>query len=593
MRGTPFLIRMSKKYSIIGMLSFFILGCTCDFGLDSFGQSNAESKPGGPIAVVFHLDGAMPHYTDSAALLQEPGMSQEKFEKLMKKARQDILVQEIILHFSAFQMGFARTQEIGEIIARTAKEKPVTCVLEAADNKSYWMAASVCPKIILAPAGGLDIIGLSMESVYLKELLDKLGIQADMLAVGKYKSAAENVTRNDMSADAREAAESLLKDINNRFISAIATGRKINKEKVIQLIDSGPYTAVDAKKHGLVDEVDSIATVMNKLSKKYKGGVRADYGKKPPKEMDFSDLMKLLSGGGASHANDDTPKIAIIPAIGSINSGKNAGGMLSGSQAVYDIELIDFLQKAAADESVKAVVLHIDSPGGSALASDNIWEAIRIVAAEKPVVASMGDVAASGGYYIASAADFIYAGDNTITGSIGVVGGKMVLGDGLNHIGVHSDAIRLGKNAGMMSPFQPFTETEQKVILRSMETIYELFLKRVSEGRSLKTETVRKYAEGRIWTGAQAKKYKLVDELGSITDAIKKAKELADVEGVEAVLYPPPKTFMETLGEQLTGDDVRIQLAREFESSRRALELGALLKRETVLTFCPYVFSIE
>ncbi|MBN2525760.1 MAG: signal peptide peptidase SppA [Deltaproteobacteria bacterium] len=589
----PFAAKISHIFVGILFWTGLISGCTCDFGLDSFGTSTSKKDDGGPIAVLFHLDGAMPDFTDEGVFFSEPGMSRDKFSKLMKKAKSDILVQEIIVHFSAFQSGFARLNEIGAVIQDTAKDKPVTCVLESADNKSYWMAAGNCPKIILAPAGGLDVIGLSMEGVYLKELLDKIGVQADMLAVGKYKSAAENVTRNDMSVDAREATESLLKDINERFTSTIAKGRKLDQNKVKTLIDEGPFTASQAKKHGLVDEVKSISSVIAELSDKYKGGVKSDYGKKPQKEMDFSDLMKLLSGGG-ENKKDDTEKIAIIPALGPINSGKNKGGMLSGNQAVYDFELIDNLMTAARDESVKAVVLRIDSPGGSALASDNIWEAVQILAKQKPVVASMGDVAASGGYYIASAADYVYADANTITGSIGVVGGKMVLGEGLNQIGVHSDSVKLGKNAGMLSPFQPFSDDERHVILTSMKSIYELFLNRVSKGRNLKVDDVRQIAEGRIWTGAQAKKFGLVDALGNLSEATDKARELGKAKGVKAILYPAPKTFMEILGEQLSGGaDAKVQLLKEFDATRRALELGLLMKNERVLTFCPYIFSIN
>ncbi|MBN2717103.1 MAG: signal peptide peptidase SppA, partial [Deltaproteobacteria bacterium] len=500
-RRTSTLLMAAAITAFVGLMAV-----SCDF--DSIGKKDAASPEGGPIAVLFHLDGAMPDFSNDSAVFSEPGMSRDKFARLMKKAKSDILVQEIIVHFSAFQSGFARLNELGAIIAEAAQEKPVTCVLESADNKSYWMAAASCPKIILAPAGGIDIVGLAMEGVYVKELLDKIGVTADMLSVGKYKSAAENVTRNDMSADAREATESLLKDINGRFISTIARGRKIEKSKVQKIIDNAPYTAQQSQKLHLVDDVKSIATVVNELSEKYKGGVKSDYGKRPPREMDFSDLMKLFSGSEAKKA-DDSSKIAIIPAIGPINSGKNTGNILAANQAVYDIELIDNLLDAARDESVKAVVLRIDSPGGSALASDNIWEAIRIVSSKKPVVASMGDVAASGGYYIASATDYIIADSNTITGSIGVVGGKMVLGDGLRQLGVHSDSVRLGQNAGLYSPFSVFSDEERKVIQSSMESIYELFLSRVSVGRDIKVDDVRTIAQGRIWTGAQAKKHRL------------------------------------------------------------------------------------
>lgn len=575
------------------LVSAVFISCTCDFGLDGLGDEESGSE-GGPIAVLIHMDSTIPDYSDEGALLGDPGMSRDKFSRIMNKAANDILVQEVIIHFSTFQAGFAQLKELGAIIKKTAKEKPVTCVIESADNKSYWMAARSCPAIVLAPAGGLDIIGLAMESVYLKDLLDKVGVKADMMAVGKYKSAAESVTRNEMSEDARHATESLLNDINQRFISDIAHGRKIDKSKVRALIDSGPFTAGQAKKNGLVDEVKSIASVVAELSEKYEGGVKSDYGKRPPKEMDFSDLMKLLSGGSSRKKDDTKAKIAIIPVIGPINSGKNQGNMLSGSQGVYDVELIDNLLKAANDDSVKAVVLRIDSPGGSALASDNIWEAVRIVEKKKPVVTSMGDVAASGGYYIAAATNFIYADENTITGSIGVVGGKMVIGDGLGQLGVHSDGVKLGQNAGMYSPFQPFTDSERQVVQTSMRSIYDLFLSRVSKGRDLKVEAVRDVAEGRIWTGAQAKEFGLVDEMGNLANAIDKARELGKAKGVKAVLYPAPKTFMEMLGEQLSGSgDVRLQLVRSFDASKRALELGVLLQKEQVLTFCPFVFSIE
>ena len=504
----------------------WLLFCTlsvagCDLDMESL-EDSMDPEDGGPVAVVFHLDGDMPEFDDPGAMFGPPGPTQQRLLRLLKKASRDLLVQEIVIHVHALPTGWARAAEIADGISKAAKHKPVTCLLESADNLTYWMAARACPRILAAPAGGVDLIGLSMETVYLREMLDALGIEADMMSVGRYKNAAENLLRNDMSPDAREASQSLLDDLSFFFIADIAKGRKLDKKKVKDLVDGGPYTAAAAKKKGLVDDISTLAALMHALGAKYEGGVVTDYGRTPPKEMDLAELLKLFSGDTSSPA-DDEPRIAIIPVIGTINSGIDQGGFPGSSEAVYDITLIENLMAAGDDEAVKAVVLRIDSPGGSALASDNIWEAVSALARKKPVVASMGDVAASGGYYIASAAEVIFAQETTITGSIGVVGGKIVIANGLSRIGIHRDGVETAERAGMMSPMRPFTDDERKDVLASMQHIYQLFVRRVAQGRDLKKEDVLAVAEGRVWSGKQAKEHHLVDRFGGLSDAIDQA----------------------------------------------------------------------
>ncbi|MBN2803238.1 MAG: signal peptide peptidase SppA, partial [Deltaproteobacteria bacterium] len=583
-------INKNKVINIVIILSF-ILFAGCDLGL---GEEEKDTvKPKGPIAALFYLGGTLPEFSGESNPFSGQEMSQFTLKKRIEKASTDLLVQEIVIHMGAIGTGWARASEIEDILKNAAKKKPLTCIIESADNKTYAVAASSCPKISIAPAGSVDIIGLGMESLYLKDLLDMIGVKADMLHVGKYKSAAENVTLNEMSDEAREASNSLLSDINSRFISLIASSRKLQKDKIAAIIDNAPYTANQAKKAGLIDNVESIGAVLSRLNKKYKGGVVSNYGKSEPQKFDFTSIVKMFSGDKEDKQKDNASKIAIIPVLGTINSGPAANNFLGGESSVHDLELINILLQAANDDSVKGVVLRIDSPGGSALASDNIWEAVRELKKRKPVVTSMGDVAASGGYYIACATDYIFANPDTITGSIGVVGGKIVIGEALEKLGAHKDGVMLSKRSAIMSPFTPFSEDEKKTVYLSMERMYKLFVNRVSEGRNLKEADILKIAEGRVWTGSQALEIGLVDKMGTLEDAISKAKVLSKTKGVKAVLYPKPKSFMETLGEQLSGQDVTLKYINSFKAGRAALSFGLLLSRNKVLAFSPYLYEIE
>jgi protease-4 len=535
----------------------------------------------------------MPQFDSTGGIFSSSLLSQRRFLKLLNRAKTDSFVKEVIIHIDSPRFGWARADEISRAISTLSKTKPVTCLLESADNMSYWMAVGSCSRLFVAPAGSVDLIGLCAEAVFLKNMLDRFGIQADMMSVGKYKSAAENLTRTNMSEPAKEATKSLLSDLTGQFTLKIAKGRKLDTQKVKELIDSGPYTPLDAKKAGLVDDVKSISTLLSTLQNRYKGGVKTDYGKKPAKQLNLSELLKMFGTGQSEPDSDKLPKVAIIPVIGPINGGMGGNELLGTDSAVFDMPLINTLLKAAKDNSVKAVVLRIDSPGGSALASDNIWEAVSILARKKPVIASMGDVAASGGYYIASAATEIYAGKTTITGSIGVVGGKIVFGNAMENFGVTSDIVKMGKNSNIMSPIHPFTDTERATIMKSMKDVYYLFIKRVSKGRKLETKDIFPIAQGRVWSGTKALKFSLVDKEGTLDDAIARAKELAGFQGIKASVYPKPKSFMEILGEELTGQSTQLKALSLIPHGFAAINMGLLLAKEQVLTFTPFVLDIR
>lgn len=564
-------------------------GCGVDLAPQA---SQPETK--GPCAVLLEVDGTMPSFPSTASPFEPFATSQHKLESLFDRAAKDINVQEIVVRFGAPQIGWARGSELADALARMAASgKPVTCHLDAADNLTYWIAARSCPRVTVAPGGGIDLVGLALEAVFLKELLASMGVTADMLHIGKYKDAAEALTNTEMSPESREAAESLVAALHDELVAGIAAGRKKDAAAVAGLVDGGPYTAKAAVAAGLADAVETLPGQLERLRDKYAGGVVDDYGKEPAKPFSLTELFSLLGGSQEKEA-EPSPRIALVSAVGPIVSGGGGDDLFGGMEVVDDLALAGALSEASRDASVKAIVLRIDSPGGSALASDNLYEAIRAAARRKPLVASMGDVAASGGYYIAAASTEVFASGSTLTGSIGVVGGKIVIGEGLGKIGVRTGAVERGRRASIASPFRPFSEEERALVTAQMREAYDLFVDRVAEGRSLPREQVLAAAEGRVWTGKQALERKLVDRLGALGAAIERARELSGAAGVPAELYPAPKSFMEELGEKLSQQGgAAFSFARRTAVGRRALAMGGLLLDNRVLAFAPLSLEVR
>ncbi|MCP4196496.1 MAG: signal peptide peptidase SppA, partial [Proteobacteria bacterium] len=527
-------------------VALFIVGC----GLDQESSVPGDIRIQGPAAVFFSLDGSMSEFPTPSGIFSATQISQYRLEQLLKKATDDAQVKEVVVHFGTVQISFARAGELASALKQvTARGKQLTCHIDAANNLTYWMAATACPRILVSPAGGVEALGLSLEAVYIRDLLASLGITADVLNIGKYKDAAEPLTRNGMSPESREAATALLFELHHLFIEGIAVNRKLDPTNVQQLIDSGPHDATQAVKLGLADEVLTLDAYLDTLQDKYMAGVIDSYGKKEPKPFSIFDLIGMLSDKKEKDQQSKHPRIAIVPVIGPISSGP-AEGPFPGMEMVQDMVLNKTLREIARDDSVKAVVLRIDSPGGSALASDNIWNAVMALKAKKPVIASLGDVAASGGYYVASAATEAFASPSTITGSIGVVGGKIVLSKAAEKLGINTERISTGNRASLQSPFSPFSKDERQVLSKLMQSAYDLFVDRIAEGRNLERSKVREIAEGRVWTGSQAVKLGLIDTLGNLADSLERARVLAALPvGTKVEILPKPKNFFELLSE--------------------------------------------
>jgi protease-4 len=395
-------------------------------------------------------------------------------------------------------------------------------------------------------------------------------VAAEILQVGEFKGAGEPLTRDSMSPALRAQYESFVGDLYEQLVERVAADRGLSEERVRNLIDVGVFTPEAARNEKLIDAVgyedEVVAAVADRVGEESPKLARDYAERKFDQELSgvggLVTLMELFSGRKQAAPLGKNRRIAVVHVTGEIREGKGADDLLMGGAAGSET-VMKAIRDAAKDDEVAAIVLRIDSPGGSALASDLIWrEAER---AKKPVVASLSDIAASGGYYIAAAADRIVAAPGTLTGSIGVVGGKVAVGEALGKVGVHTDVVSKGKNAGWLSMQEPFTAGEREAFMATMKEVYRLFTSKVAAGRKLDQATVEKLAEGRVFTGRQAKANGLVDRLGTLDDAIDEAKKLAGIdadEAIDRVLLPEPRSlFDDLLGATATGGDPVARMA--------------------------------
>lgn len=481
----------------------------------------------------------------------------------LDKAAKDDAVTGVVLKLDGPQIGRGKLNEFRQAIGRIrAKGKKVVAYMDTAGSGDYLVAAS-CDEVVMPESGVLMLLGVRSEVSFYKNLFDLVGLKAEMLRVGEYKSAAEPYSRTEMSKEFREELEQVLGDFYDQMVETVATGRKLDPEKVKAAIDNGPHTAAAAKELGLITRVayeDELTGILKgdkadttiKLAKKY--------GKKKI-DTDFSGfagmvkMMNMLMGLEPQTRRSNNPKIAVIHATGMIMPGQSSSDILGDSVLGGDT-LVKAIEKAASDATVKAIVLRIDSPGGSALASDLIWRAIEKV--EKPIVASMGDVAGSGGYYIAMGADTIFAEPGTITGSIGVVGGKIALEGLYNKVGITTSVVARGKNSGILSTTTGFTDSEREAMTKLLLDIYKQFTEKAAKGRKMEYAKLEKLARGRIYSGATALKLGLIDKLGTLEDAVEHAKQLAKLgpdDKVERLILPKPTSPLESLFGPLNPDE--------------------------------------
>ncbi len=531
----------------------------------------------------------------------------------LDKAARDESLDAVILHISDPSIGWAKLNELRVGIQKMrAKGRKVYAWMESADTKGYLIAAA-CDQIVLPESGMLMLPGLRAEVSFYKNLFDKLSIEPQMLRVGEFKSAAEPYSRSEMSPAFREEMEAILDDYYRQIVETISAGRKLTPEQVKAIIDTGLHTAADAKKLGLIDVVgyeDAIESLIKGDDKTAEVKITKGYGKKKI-DTDFSGftgmakMMNLMMGVEPTTRKSTAPKIAVINATGAIMSGASSTDMFFGEQTMGSTTMIKAIRQARDDSTVKAVVLRVDSPGGSALASDLMWHELEALDGKKPFIVSMGDTAASGGYYIAMGADRIFAEPGTLTGSIGVVGGKIAFEKFYEKIGITTSVVMRGKNSGVLSPTTAFSETERTAMQKMLNDIYAQFTTKAAAGRKMDVEKLEKMARGRVYTGSQALQLGLVDELGTLADAIAFAKKSAGMDPdakMERLDLPKPTSPFESLFGPIdpsstslgaTGSALLKSLPEEIASQLRGLSIYDLLAKERVLTVLPYRVQVK
>jgi len=528
------------------------------------GDQPPEEKPRNIVAV-FRLDGPVTEVPtdDFLQMLSAPGTSLKELVARLSKAAADPEVKAVvILPGSYWMIGSAQAEELRTALASVRQQgKEVFVHADSLILQQYVLACGAS-RISVVPAGDVLIPGLHASSLHVRGLLDKIGVKPDFLTEGAYKSAAELFMREQPSPEADEMMNWLMDSWYAHFKAQIAEGRQADPGKVQAWLDSGLFTAEQAKASGLIDAVEQRQDFEAMLKERYGEDVLFEkrYGRKSQPELDLSSpfgILKIWAQflGGPEKKSEPRPAVGIVYVDGPINLGKGIGNPFGGNLGAFSSDVREALEKAAADDSIKAVVLRIDSPGGSVTASEIILDATRRVKARKPFVVSMGDVAGSGGYYVACAADTIFADATTLTGSIGVLGGKLATTEMWKKIGITFKEYKRGQNAGIFSTDDVFTPSERERMRALLDEVYDVFKKHVTEIRGSRLKKpVEELAGGRVYTGTQALELGLVDRLGTLSDAVAFAADQAKLKDYGVRVVPEPKNFLEQLSERVSGD---------------------------------------
>jgi protease-4 len=513
-------------------------------------------------------------------LVHQPPTLREMIANI-RKAKDDPRVKAMVIRPQATGALWGQLQEIRAVLEEfRGAGKALTAYLEFGASQEYYLA-SAADRIVMMPAGQLDLTGVATYELFLRGALDKLGVYPDLLHIGDFKTASNTLTEKTFTAAHREMTESLNRDWYDELVRAIATGRKKSAEEIRAAIDQGPFDAEAAQRLGLVDAIAYEDQIDDEGPTAGTRRIEADtYARVPPQPREWG------SNG----------RIALLYAVGTIASGRSSYDS-PGANVIGSDTFSQWLRKVRVDPDIRAIVVRVDSPGGSAIASEVIWRELMLTREIKPVVVSMGDVAASGGYYIAVPAHVIVAQPGTLTGSIGVVTGKFVLEGAADKLGIGTEAVSHGAQAQIYSPFRPFTPDERARIEAQMEGTYELFVSRVAEGRQTEASKIDAVAQGRVWTGRQAHELKLVDELGGLDRAIQIAKERAKLDpkkDVDLVVYPPKRSIFDVVANPF-GTTVSVGLdtwlrrpgTQAIDSTLRVLER---FRRGEMLMLMPNIF---
>jgi protease-4 len=542
------------------------------------GPSSGGALFGGSTYLDIEVGGELPEApppSSFGSFLERQPTSLRTYVASLDRAAGDPNVKAVLLRAGVLtDAGWGKVQELRSAVVRFRKSgKPVYGYVEFCGNKEYYLLTA-CTKVYALPTAILQVAGLSAEVTFFRKSLDKLGIQAQFEGVGKYKNAPNTFTESSFTEPHREQMTALVDSLFSQYLDGIAQGRGKTRDEVRALVDRGPFDGPEALRAGLVDGL----MYQDELEPKLGGASRVTAGR------------YARSGGG--FFLDRRPKLALVYAVGDIVPGESQSSGLAGDFAGSDT-IGRAIRTARTDSDIKAIVFRIDSPGGFGPAADAIRREVQLAQKEKPVIVSMGDLAASGGYYVTIGSGAIIAQPGTITGSIGVFSGKFSVRGLYDKLGISKEILARGAHAAMFSTYRPWNEDERSKIRTQNVAFYEDFVQKVATGRGKSYDEIDAVAQGRVWTGADAIKAGLVDRLGGLDEAIALAKEKARIprsQSVSLVVLPEPKGFLEMLVQRQEDDAV----ARVLPLDVRALVHWARsLSTEGPLARLPFALNVH
>ena len=519
------------------------------------------------------------------------GNTVRAFVDNLHKAKRDARITSVLLMPTSLDLPYwAKVQELRDAIVDFRKSgKKVIAFLEYGGDREYYLA-SAADRVFLLPTSPLDLTGVASYEIFLRGVLDKIGAYPDFLHIGDYKTATNQLTEKHMTAAHREMTEALNRDAFNQLVHGIAQGRRKSDAEVRGLLDRGPFLPEEALRAGLVDDL-AYEDQLDDRVPELRGRARE------VRRIEGSAYSRI---DARSVGYQPRSRVAVLYAVGAITSGKSSFDPLNGA-AVGSDTFVEQIRQVRDDDSVKAIVLRVDSPGGSSVASDVIWRELMITRDQKPsrpLVTSMSDLAASGGYYISLPGQVIVAQPGTLTGSIGIYTGKIVTGGALEKLGVTSDTVKAGANADIYSPFSRFTPEQRERVQAFMKGFYDGFVDKVAQSRHTTPQKIDAIAQGRVWTGAQARERGLVDALGGLDEAIAIAKQRARIpadEDVEIVTYSPRRSIYEALADQFRGGSSLglwglLATARDARAVADVTAPARLFRRGEPLALMPFTF---
>jgi protease-4 len=550
---------------VIGILFSGLVALILVFALARFGERKITVADGSTL--VLHLEGDLPEQPPVALPLpfleQQQPLTMVEIWQLLRRASTDSRIKAVILEPRGLGVGWAKLQELHDDIAAFRKSgKPVYAYLRGASAREYYVATAA-DRIYMSPEDELDVKGLRVELMFVKNTLDKVGVQMQFEHAGKYKDAPDMFTRTSPTPETLEVMNQILDQYFGSLVDTIAKGRNKSSDQIRATIDQGPFVGQEAIDQGLVDALLFEDQVEGELRTKIRADIKKigeqDYAHAPP-------------------TGSDGTKIAFVVGDGEITRGSTHDDMTG--NGITATGMVKLLRQVGNDSSIKGVILRIDSPGGDGIASDDILHAAKELSRAKPTVISMGDLAASGGYFIAMTGDPIIAYPNTLTGSIGVFFGKPVLKGLYDKIGINKDTLKRGKFADIDTDYRPLSDEERAKLRTEIDGFYKRFVERVAAGRKRPYDQVEPLAQGRVWVGTQAKQNGLIDELGGLDRALDLVKERAKIpasDKVSLVMFPPKRSVWDILFNRDDDADVEALIARKARAVVGKLPVRSLM----------------